>query len=757
MERAEERLVAPLATLASTFRSSIHTVFALNHVEFATDKLDALLQGAAAAFRNALHRWRETYRQVRREYFHWHHLSVDNPEAESLARRFKAQALSHLGYTNKHGTPELRPDAPLFYLADLGFLPRYEFPGELLSLHCNGRGSEPNFEVQEDVFKALRDWAPGGLRRIWAVGGKYKPQFFRAGTDDSLLHRYVCTKHAFVGSTETERCWQCGGGEHYPLLQPTRVEASREGAIDDSSEERTRKGTQSYFSFSRRDEEGKSEVPLGATVPENVQVSRAGASALLYLRQQVDLSQVVGTRGHDRLTGYRWCSYCHALRQESQQAEEAQPDLGLHTEECQRQHQGAREVPDVLLFAKRSNVTLVEIHIPGMESLLEDAPEGVDVYRSVLEALLQEGKVLCELGPRGEGLAGTIGEELGERYLVFYDPVPGGAGTIESLWRQADKWFSGALARVSDRNAQGVGCVCSRACDRCLLDYANQQFHGVLSRHAATKALRLLQGPDGVFWEKRDGSEVHDPVQWDHSSPLEAYFAKLVSTQFAVTGTNLQSQRPAIPNRVVPDYKSRTEDRFLFIDSRKFHGADGEDPDEDWARFVGDCGKRNEMLAKGKLWISLTHRMIRNQPRSVANVLAWLKVPHTALSRAENGTTVALPQGTPLTPSVAAGLTAWLDRIGRELTENQVPLGFLTKESVLHPDFLQGSPEGILLRSDTNKAALSYAVKGLWRFDPFFEDNQRLILAGYQVYLLPLDVESESSLRTLLAPMMARE
>lgn len=630
----ERELVEPMVAHGQRRLEKIVAIF-----DNATrETLAAIVNDVGASLRQPVEAWVRRYRELRAEFLRHHQQGVVNlgPGADAAdrdAKRARLLLLTHFGYSRHRQYQSATPWAPLMYLADRGYFPRYEFPGDTLGMTCFTRKNEPQ-ELVDDRFKALRDWSPGSKKEkaVWALGGKFRPKFYRVemvpGAD--TLFRY-CDDHNFVSREADSACPICSNAKQAIRLEPTRVDAEKDGAIGDDAEDRSLAGLSIKLFVTAK------QGPFEHALSDEAAVNTASASFLLYRKSRVTMTQLVAPTAKDGGTGsYEWCPHCSALRVPPAAAQgdgDAEPVAEWHARSCKLQ--GALNQGDVkhkvVVYAERGPVDAIELRLPPMPEVDARYLEaGIDARRSVTEALLRAGRELMELGPRGEGFAADVFDD-GESFLVFFDPVPGGSGVIPELWSRRDAWFELAYDQMRNvEDGKTGGCRCAVACERCLLDYGNQRFHSRLSRHAARDVLLTLRKTPGKFWSidqlaSSTARRNTDPVSFDPSSPLERRFAELASFTFGVTAARLRSQVPGFEGErlVTPDYRSEVNGRFLFVDG--FAGSvAGTLAHGDWTTFRDDCAKRNAMTAHGKEWTVLTSDMIRNLRPHLVGALQWL-------------------------------------------------------------------------------------------------------------------------------------
>ncbi|MCB0031110.1 MAG: DUF1998 domain-containing protein [Anaerolineales bacterium] len=129
---------------------------------------------------------------------------------------------------------------------------------------------------------------------------------------------------------------------------------------------------------------------------------------------------------------------------------------------------------------------VLELQINGPLVQQVAAPEGKDMWRSLLYALLEGSS--NALGIRRTDLNGTVYYPTATQppSLVLYDDVPGGAGHVRRIRGALQTIFQAAYERLDS-----CECGLETACHECLWNFYNQPFHDTLSRGAA---LSMLSG-----------------------------------------------------------------------------------------------------------------------------------------------------------------------------------------------------------------------------------------------------------------------
>jgi len=107
---------------------------------------------------------------------------------------------------------------------------------------------------------------------------------------------------------------------------------------------------------------------------------------------------------------------------------------------------------------------------------------------SVLHALLAATPTLSIPTEEVDGLPGPA-RNGGERAMIIFDTVPGGAGNVKCMRENLEP-----LMREARRIVATCQCTPDTSCYGCLRTYRNQRLHERLSRGKALDGLNALLG-----------------------------------------------------------------------------------------------------------------------------------------------------------------------------------------------------------------------------------------------------------------------
>jgi len=355
----------------------------------------------------------------------------------------------------------------LSYLGSDGFFPGYALARDSVTAQC----LQPYLELSRPSAVALRELTPANFiyanKKVFRVR---KLEFYKVKARDEKTLTAVLQK-AMVFDPEHDRVFEKGQakveGGHARAPVPfgsyrlTDVEMHPQDDIDDREKDRRR----SSFRV------------LGSTLARHAggQEGKVGPYTLKYLRRQdfrlVNLGVPVSKEPGFSL--FPLCTACGATR--SPYASEG--ELAKFAEDHQKLH-GRPTTGKYALHVEDASDTL---HLGPFK---DDAPA-----LNILEALRIGARQVLDMGTTEiEGFVEA--DEHGGRWLVMFDPMPGGSGFLPQLlafWEVIVERAREALEHCASK--------CDKACYSCLKHFRNQMAHEFLDRHAAVNLLSELQLP----------------------------------------------------------------------------------------------------------------------------------------------------------------------------------------------------------------------------------------------------------------------
>ncbi len=417
----------------------------------------------------------------------------------------------------RSGLERVRDDEDLLAtLITRGVLPRYAFPVDLVALWTR----EPSRytrgeEVQRDLQIALSEYAPDaevvidgwryrsvGLYTPYEANPVYEPDVWFYECPDC---HYVQVAEKVTEEPGWTGCPMCGapitgGGKRraVPGIRPQgfRTDWTRKG-------EKYRGGVRERAGFATA-----AQLSAGETASQG----EVRCSGRLWVHRRTgDLYTV--NHGPGDVPGFWICPRCgrNLKHQTQDHRRPAHPAT-----KCG----GRPQSRSSLLHSFQSDVAMLAVNLPDTLDANPSLPSGRAAWLSLGSALLRSAAAYLQIDT-AELAAGVRpwidlqGRLLGE--IFVHDTLPNGAGYAEEVAANIE----GILREALGLCAQCPG-GCETACYRCLLDYGNQQHHGLLDRHLAQSVLAYVL----------DGAEPQLP--WDRQ--LEAlrrlgYFASEDSLQ----------------------------------------------------------------------------------------------------------------------------------------------------------------------------------------------------------------------------------
>ncbi len=383
-----------------------------------------------------------------------------------------------------------------------GILPRYAFPVDLVALWTR----EPNRfnrgdEVQRDLQIALSEYAPEAEVVIdgwkYRSAGLYTP-FERSPSYEPDVWFYECPDCHYVqisGDAFEEPRWSicpmCGGpitGE----AKRTAVAAIRpQGFRTDW----TQKGTRYRGGFRER---AGFATTAQLSAGETASMGNLLCSGRLWVHsRRGDLYAI--NRGVGSAPGFWIC-----------------PSCGRNLDRATRDHKRPEYPPTkcsgrpqrraALIHGFQSDVAMLGVNLPESMDADPTVPAGRAAWLSLGSAILRAAAThlqidASELAVGMRPWVDPDGRLLGEVFL--YDTLPNGAGYADEVAENIEQ----ILKLASDLCASCPG-QCETACYGCLLDYGNQQQHGLLDRHLAGALLSfVLYGSEpSLSWDDQVSS-----------------------------------------------------------------------------------------------------------------------------------------------------------------------------------------------------------------------------------------------------------
>ncbi|WP_370012882.1 DEAD/DEAH box helicase [Nocardiopsis sp. LDBS0036] len=391
------------------------------------------------------------------------HLDQRRREAAEKERYGQAQQFAKTVRT-------IRDRDLLNFLATRNVLPKYGFPVDTVELRTSHTGDVVGAELElaRDLTTAIHEYAPGaqvvaGGKR-WTSAGVYR----MPGKELVEFHYRLCETcgHYEDSSEKLEPvCTACGEA---PRRAPSVYSIPEFGFVADSK---------TYAAGTTPPERvwhGFTQVRKLAAEPEEYTWPTAGGGKARC--QAGSRGQLIAVSEGRHGGGYylcRWCGWGESIASNRPPASHNRP---LTQQPCQGR-------PEKRSLGHQYETDLLSVAFEGPLNL---GTVDEEVRQSLLYALLEGASAALEISR--DDIGGTVfHSDRGQKSLVLFDTVPGGAGGAVRIAQGFPDVLQAAHARVHD-----CDCGAETSCYGCLRNYRNQNVHDLLRRQDALHALDQL-------------------------------------------------------------------------------------------------------------------------------------------------------------------------------------------------------------------------------------------------------------------------
>jgi superfamily II DNA/RNA helicase len=374
---------------------------------------------------------------------------------------------------------------PLSYLSKMGFLPRYGFAGNTVTVH-----DDKEQQISQVASVGITEYAPGNI--VYVAGNKLKVNrvHFKGGAkvnplDHAQSYKYCPTCTYMTQQTTAQECPYC----HQFLVSRQMIEYEMAHGWSNESI------TQEDEYRSHQDYDLQIYLAPEEYASENVpppQTKQLGQWPIRYTRlRRITLFN----RGKvDPKTGmiipFNICLECGAwIKPRSMNVEEAER-LGFrpvgtdHLYTCSARTDSESPFIQHVDLEAHLEGDVVEIDIPyeistgpNFDSWVETLQQSFKLGLQ-LELFIKPGEIESFVATRTEG-----GKE--RKTLVLYDTMPGGTGYLQRFYR----YLPHIARRVRDYLSEQT---CETACYSCLKEFWNQRIHALLDRKLVEEVLGEL-------------------------------------------------------------------------------------------------------------------------------------------------------------------------------------------------------------------------------------------------------------------------
>ena len=543
--------IAKASVIIESLESEFEPGQALDQA-WVTDKIGQLTR----SFHVSLKRWRDLYAAADSAQKHNDRIVSDmsRPESERrVAKTMWAQAVAQRELlTTARGAFE--GDFYIYrYLAAEGFLPGYNFPRLPISAYVPGRTRRAGRDeyISRARFLAISEFGPRSM--VYHNGKRYVVDKvnmdLEQGEDGLVFHEIKrCEQcghgHSVDPATPIENCKLCGSALEPDsvigkLVQMQNVSLRLKERITCDEEERQRFGYRVTNAVNFED------------------VARKDA--------QLEVDGIPVCDLHFGPTATLW-----RINRGWSNAKKEDPEgfvLDLESgrwqknkvEEDQDSAQGTRTARIVPYVEDRKNALLIR-------------PKGVseEVMPSFQSALKEAIQQVFQVEPMELGVEGLPDRDV-RRSLLFFEVSEGGAGVLKDLVDDGQAWKRVVRKALelchfdADTGHDKGADTCSKACYRCLLDYANQPDHAKLDRYQLKETLwkwrKLeLKSAGGSGTRQSRYEELHARCD----SQLEKKWLTRVRDLGLRMPSHSQETTPNVYAR--PDFEYHDELAAIFVD-----------------------------------------------------------------------------------------------------------------------------------------------------------------------------------------------
>lgn len=552
-------------------------------------RLDAFVAGLRDGLEHWCRRYRDIYAELQRSR------SRVVPTDADRAREGKlVEALTRLENDQQY--------YPLSYLATVGFLPRYGFPGDTVTVV-----DDRQRQITQAASVGLTEYAPGNI--VYVGGRKLQVDrlYFRGGSRDDPRQNadtyYYCPDCNFIAlhapgaeallAVECDYCHGTLTSARYVDYESAHGRDRESITQEDEYRDRQDYELATYL------------VPQqGEPDPQNRVVTSAGWTFAYSRLRSVEIFN----RGlRDRATGdivpTLVCLECGAWHEPTENDEPRAGERAIgHQYSCSvatwNPEMDDRVVAGLHL---RAHLQGDVVEIPLSPLVAQDVSWVVTFAQALLLGMQLE--LFIDPHELGYFVRQWQDEDTERHSLVFYDTMPGGTGYLRRMIEE--------LPRIAARAAQHLeDCECETACYRCLMEFWNQRQHQLFDKQRVLSTLRTLAqaAPEMII------SAPLDPaVHFD--SFLEAQFYALLAEHDLPLPTTQNVIRSRDGRHIArADFRYEAQRLIIFTDGREYHAGSAE-------AIRHDLDQRNRLSREGWRLLEFTYRDVLERPLHVLHLM----------------------------------------------------------------------------------------------------------------------------------------
>lgn len=404
-------------------------------------------------------------------------------------------------------------DGVLEKLVNSGFLPKYAFPVDVVSLFIPSNAptydnieTSSNDAMQRDLKIAVAEYAPGAevirgefpntyIYRSVGVYDRYNssPDYTPSGT---LVECADCQSVTLVRTTDDppDRCEECGSFNVMPLpyLRPRGFTV--DCALPNTGRELYQRGGRERSGYA-----SPARLLVGQT-SFNTGRPQIPFAPNLYVKVRQGQLFTCNKGPNPDFPGFIICPVCGRALDPDNPGSHRYPANVFPFVGKNRGPRAGEQCPNTTDFRNQvilghpfySEVILLGVDLPESMDAPIQQPSGRAVWYSFGMLIANASAIILQIDP-GELKVGVRAVRRGPNYrlhgeVFLYDDVPGGAGYARAIEQNMETILQKALKL-------GEHCDnphCSGACYHCMFDYRNQMLHPLLDRELGTTLLRYV-------------------------------------------------------------------------------------------------------------------------------------------------------------------------------------------------------------------------------------------------------------------------
>lgn len=548
-------------------------------------RLDAFVPELRAALQKWCDRYREIYDELRKSR------AKIRPTAVDRARETKlTQALDQLENDQQY--------YPLSFLATVGFLPRYGFTGDMVSVT-----DDRQRQISQAAAIGITEYAPGNI--VYVGGRKIKIEriIFSGGSREDPRQNadtyWYCPTCNFVKVKspgddlllvlECDHCHSLLSEAryvNYELAQGRDIESITQ---EDEYRDRQQYQLRQYL------------LPhQGDSDPTNKEVSLAGWTWRYSHLRSIEIFNLGLKDREGGMIATRVCLECGQWHEPPRRERDEDEPVWGHKPGCEVATWDP-EVDDRVVSGLhlRAHLQGDVVELP-LSPLVGDNPAWVQTFAQAIKLGMQLQLSI------GAGEVDSFVSQYQENgvtrsTLIFYDTMPGGTGYLRRLVDELPAVAARALVHLE-------GCACETACYRCLMEFWNQRYHGLFDKRLVLSTLQALA--EGTT--QMAAALVDEETRFD--SFLEARFYQLVAQAGLPLPKTQRVVRSANGRHIARADFAYEQNRLLILtDGRQFHTQNAK-------QIVHDLAQRNKLTQEGWRLLELTYHDVLNRPEYIV----WL-------------------------------------------------------------------------------------------------------------------------------------